>query len=324
MPRRGYVRTGTVITMDYERGTVRKNHPDSVKLREEIHWYRHLPTELGDLVPVVVDDEIDAHGYEMSLIPGPTLADLWVFGPHDWGFWKTVLGALGDTLDRLHRYTRDDQHDPAGAQQDMYVEKTLERIRLLSELRGCPLPETLWTGPLLDGNRLPGLDTVTRTLRDTYRRSGLAQPREQAIVHGDFHFGNLFYRTGTSPVTLIDPRGSFAGNPGTFGDPVYDDLKLGHSIIGRYDHVSAGSVHVTVDGDRFSTADPGDCGDTTPERDAASWLVDRIGDRYGLAADDLHLGVSVLLLSLAALHDDPDRQNGYLLRGLELYGDVVC
>lgn len=320
--RRVRMSTGTVITVDYARQVVEKSHPDAGKLRDEVDWYRLLPDDLRDLAPVVSGDGLGPHGYEMTLVPGPGMDELWVFGGHPREFWETAFGSLGSVLDRLHAYERQDAYDPSAAQRDMYVIKTLERIALLRPAAGVTLPPSLWTGPRLDGKPLPGLERVEETLAETYRRSRLAVPRPQTIVHGDFHLGNLFYAPSTAKITVIDPRGSFAGRRGVHGDPAYDDLKLGHSIVGDYDRVSLGSLRATGTEEGFVMGSPPPAG-AASARLGAEWLVDRVRREYGMAERDLLLGVSVLLLSLAVLHADPERQTSHLLRGLQIYGEVL-
>ena len=323
MERRAHTRNGTVITMYYDRQVVGKNHPDSVKLQDEVDWYRLLPVDLRDLAPDVVGSGLGTHGYEMTLVPGPTLAESRVFAARSWAFWKTALDSLGTALDRLHGHKRQDAHDPTGAQRIMYVDKTLERIALLRPAKNVTLPTSLWTGPHLNGRCIPGLELVEETLAATYLRSGLATPRAQTLIHGDFHLGNLFYAADTRTVTMIDPRGSFAGRRGTHGDPAYDDLKLGHSIIGGYDRVIFGSVRARRTADDVFTMNHSPTDASSTDRNSAEWLAERVRRTYGLTEHDLRLGISVLLLSLAALHADPNQQTSHLLRGLELYGEVL-
>jgi len=324
------MRTGTVITIDYSKRVVVKSHPDTDKLRDEVDWYRLLPADLRDLAPVVLGNGLGRRGfrllpgwYEMTLVPGPTMDELWVLGDHPREFWEAAFESLGSVLDRLHAHERQDAHDPAAAQRDMYVNKTLERVALLQPAAGVTLPSSLWTGPRLGGKPLPGLKRVEETLAETYRRSRLAAPRAQTLIHGDFHLGNLFYAPSTGKIVVIDPRGSFASRRGVHGDPAYDDLKLGHSIVGDYDRVSLGVLRATGAGEEGFVLGNSLSFAAASARFGAEWLVERVRREYGMTERDLLLGVSVLLFSLAALHADPARQVSHLLRGLELYGEIL-
>lgn len=318
---RTYFRTGTVIVTDYSKQTVTKKHPDRGKIRDEINWYRSLPADLTAFAPALVNVLEDEQGYEMTLIPGPNLAELWVFGAQGWGFWEVVLNEAADTIRLLHAHPRQDAHDAGVAQRTMYVDKTLERLQLLEPAKDVTLPAALWDGPRVDGKPLPGLLAVRDALESRYDHSMLAEPRPQTIIHGDFHFGNLFRLPQGRSVIMIDPRGSFAGPAAIHGDPVYDYLKLGHSIVGKYDQTSLGQVRARYSGTDFSFTQDSLSSQDRPDWQAGTWIVGQLMTDHGLGVEDFNLGVSLLLLSLAALHGDPALQTTHLLRGLQLFGE---
>ena len=56
-----------------------------------------------------------------------------------------------------------------------------------------------------------------------------------SIIHGDFCFSNILYNG--KGFKFVDPRGSFGGLKGIYGDPRYDYAKLLHSVEGRYEHI---------------------------------------------------------------------------------------
>lgn len=306
--------------------SVRKNGSDNDKINAEIQWFKNIPAGLSHFAPELLGEGRSEHStyYDLEFLAIPTIADLFVFGGHGSEFWRALLSKVGLCGDALHQHRfKTTTAVMAAANHQMYVTKTVERLQMLKQHRGWSLPEELWSGPVLNGRNLPGIEEVERRLESRYQRSTLAEPRDATIIHGDYHLGNLFYDLRYGRVRAIDPRGSFGGLPGLFGDPMYDELKLAHDILGHYSHVRSDLFILEQDGDLFNLRYTMSPAAEAVSALSAGWVSGRVADSYGIASTDLRLGVSLLLLSLAALHSaTPLRQQAHLLRGLELFAEV--
>jgi hypothetical protein len=309
-------RTGTHITFEDGGATVRKHRHDRQKLVDEILWYQSLPPDLVDIAPRVV--RTGDGWYDTERVEAPTLGDIWVFGAATSALWNAITGHIDSFLDRLHNHPAAESSDTRDHQSEMYVTKTIDRIE---QLRNGPhtLPDVIWKGAVINGTPTPGLDEVTATIEATYRKSGLAGRRRHRVIHGDFHLGNVFYLSDQDSLRLIDPRGSFGGRHGIHGDPVYDELKLAHSIVGNYDAVVSDAFDLRVDGRHADVTYHLSPAGRHGREGVEHWLWRRFETQYGLTATDVKLGVAVLLLSLAVLHHNPRQRIAHLLRGLQLF-----
>ncbi len=292
------------VRYDATRHTVHKTSTDRLKIDNEIRWYRALDGEAASLVPKLISCSPD--GYEIAYVPYPTIAA--------WGD-RLDIEALLEALDTcLLSLSRPVQVSAAVAQytaREMYVEKmtirlaataVASRIGHVEQVNGSPVPR-LSDMPVLVDRLAPLIHSA---------------PGRFGRIHGDLCFGNILY-DGGDRLWLIDPRGSFGHLVGCLGDRAYDLAKLSHSMLGGYDAIAADRYCLIVDGSsatlRIDTPKPDDRYRRWLEKQAAT---------LDLRLADIRLLEAVCFLSLAALHtESPDRQAAFMVRGLEIAGEVM-
>jgi hypothetical protein len=164
-----------------------------------------------------------------------------------------------------------------------------------------------------------GLGRCLAVLPEVMERSGVSDPPEFTIIHGDLCLSNVLYDRRSGFVRLVDPRGSF-GASGIFGDPRYDLAKLSHSFHGDYDFYVNGLFGLEVSEDGV---------ECRPFRSPLHETVRQMFDHWLLRRERAHyrairLIESLLFLSMAPLHADrPRSQLAFLARGLELFDRAV-
>ena len=308
------------VSVDLGRGVLRKASAHSEKLAREIEWYLALPAELQYLGPRVFGYRKDPGetSAEMEFYGYPALNDVYLHGAWDPGVWGQVLGAIGRAIDGMRQYKQ-----PAGAKarrealRSMYQAKTVERLGpILTDRRFRVFTEGTVR---INGRECMGLGRCLAVLPEVMERSGVSDPPEFTIIHGDLCLSNVLYDRRSGFVRLVDPRGSF-GASGIFGDPRYDLAKLSHSFHGDYDFYVNGLFGLEVSEDGV---------ECRPFRSPLHETVRQMFDHWLLRRERAHyrairLIESLLFLSMAPLHADrPRSQLAFLARGLELFDRAV-
>ena len=215
--------------------------------RGEVAWYakaerlgfRRIPQIISQS-PLVLERIRGQHAYQMGdLTPRER---------------RAVLADHLDALISLHDLGT--APAPAAEVREVYVEKTVSRVRSIAALA-------------------PGFDreSVTvngRKCRNPFAREpeaplegllGALQPERFAPIHGDPTFSNALVDDKLR-VWFIDPRGSFA-RTGIMGDPWYDFAKVYYSAVGGYDvfnrrqfklHIDHETVEVLMEESAFVAA----------------------------------------------------------------------
>lgn len=226
-------RAFNVLEHDGVRGVITKRSRNAEKLRDELQWYRELPSDLQVLAPRVVASEAGDHpSITMEYYGYPTLAELFVHGAIHPTIWNEILRKVTDVVQLFRAHpgpvTREDYRA-------MYVGKTRERIvRAAAQHDGIraytALPALVVNGrPCRNVSEL--LPFVERRADELYERSAATN----CFLHGDLCFSNILYDTASGVVRVIDPRGRWGSS--MFGDLRYDLAKLRHSVVGKYDFI---------------------------------------------------------------------------------------
>ncbi|WP_433652907.1 NTP transferase domain-containing protein [Micromonospora zamorensis] len=150
-----------------------------------------------------------------------------------------VLHRIVDCLSRLHDLRT--QPGDQSAVQEMYLHKTLDRVRRVRRLIPNLNEETLTVNGVRCRNPLhPRHESWLVDVMDAI------SVRDFTLIHGDPTFSNTLIGPDLS-VWLIDPRGTFADHA-FYGDPRYDWAKLLYSVEGNYDQFNRRRFEVRVDG----------------------------------------------------------------------------
>lgn len=294
--------------------TIRKVSQRSQKLRDEIDWYRELPSDLKVLTPRLISVRED--GDQVELVQEhygyPSLAELYVFGEIHNEAWNSILERLLEIHGAFRAYKGALRRDEFAS---IYVDKTFQRLNEFEPID--PELVRLFDASelVINGRAYPGWRHYEAQLR--LGAEELCDTAEATAIHGDFCFSNILYDLSHQIVRLIDPRGRF-GRKGVYGDPRYDLAKLRHSVCGYYDYIVSDmfDLSVTERGVEFEVF-------ATKAAPILASSFDRIVERRGLEAESIRLIEALLFLSMLPLHaDHPSRQKAMYVTAVKRMAEV--
>ena len=248
--------------------TASKNADDNEreKLCREIDYYSLLPHELNIYFPRVMSSAStwsNPH-IELEYICYPPLSDLFLFGNMHPETWRHVFITLKRVFDRFsdEKYMRPKNDSIL---KNMYFTKTQDRLKTLnSQLKTMagrlnPHQEIMKellnndnTGITADGLELTDLSNMVTDHEDAIMQV-IESCESFTIVHGDFNIANVLYDLPSATVRMIDPRGTWGGCNGIYGDPIYDWAKIIHSVAGLYDSIVKDLFTITPSNDHNET-----------------------------------------------------------------------
>jgi NDP-sugar pyrophosphorylase family protein len=303
-------------------GVLHKNGKNSEVLQAEIKWYRALPSQVQPLVPRVFSSSCrpEATYIDLEYIPVPTLAEYYLYANVSPDMWDYAITKI---LDLWHQYfynwyERGDQlrkgQAPYRKTLEMYWDKTQARLHI---------PEIQWIIDTkvntLNGRRLRAWQDLEQ---ETYQQvQFIAKRCHWSLMHGDFHFGNIFFDFGSGQLKLIDPRGEFGKSGerdsiGCYGDAHYDLAKFLHSFHGGYAHLSANMFELSRDGDDFTVVLHGGTDRERLLEVFAQWLTSK---KLRIDLNELMLLEGLLFITMLKFHkDNKERQLAEYLIGLNL------
>jgi hypothetical protein len=288
-----------------------KSSSNRAKIEAEREWFCKLPAELRIYTPGVLPaaDVEGGAAYRIEYCYLTTLNDIFVFGRLPPSVWRRIFDACSQFLDLARRHRPDTAPTADGL--DLYLDKTLTRLRQFAEEKGLDL-DTPWS---INGAPTPSLRQITERLA---AKIGAADDQNIATIHGDFCFSNILFDFRTQRIKVIDPRGlDNNGHKTPYGDVRYETAKLHHSVIGLYDHIIAGRFQV-------ASQAPYDLTLTLPSEPGLLAVQQLFMDAsFGgrtleyLKAHEISI---LLFLSMLPLHaDNPTRQWALLANALRLY-----
>ena len=237
------------ITVDKNRGILRKTSDDKDKFIGEIKWYLKLPKDIEYVSPRVFDysTSYDEPYVTMEYYSYHTLHELFLYGDLERQQWVDIFNRIRFVCDDFKRYTvKDDKM--LSSLEEMYLTKTVQRLdRLKKDERFRCFFENNIT---VNGNEYPCLEQVIQLLKKIIPAE-LYDVENFTIIHGDLCFSNIMVDSNLSFIKVIDPRGKF-GAYDLYGDRRYEMAKLFHSVDGKYDYIIKELFDVSFDVDSVS------------------------------------------------------------------------
>jgi 5-methylthioribose kinase len=173
-------------------------------------------------MPQYISDEGD-NGFSIEVCSGNTLQDMLVFDNIRSDAWLHILKRVMkqyliafDTCENACEATSDPHY--------MFHWNITQRFNQ-SERQGISIPHSAKVF----------LDETYMLLAKRMHYVGMYN-----VIHGDFHFGNIFYDASCDKVKAIDPRGNWDGRQTTSGYMLYDFAKLLQSVYAGYAWVVSG------------------------------------------------------------------------------------
>lgn len=180
------------------------------KIIDEYNWFNNMPDHLKRYCPKVLDQDLyaaDGSMYTMEKLIYSPLDKIMLFESNDSGLWN-------DIFEKLFKCFKDfNATEVAGEGSFMRAmyKKTVDR------LKGYPSHITK------DEKLIEEFMPIFKDICKKEDAKGYS-----TIIHGDFCFGNIMYKTEEAEVKVIDPRGSL------WGSYLYEMAKLYKSIVGNY------------------------------------------------------------------------------------------
>lgn len=237
-------RTFNHISVDTERGILRKTSDDKDKFIGEILWYLKLPTDLEYVRPRIYSYSMkyDNPYVEMEYYAYHTVHELFLYGNLNVNQWREIFKRILFICNDFKRYTISDEKIQDSLE-DMYLKKTLKRLELLKkDIKFSPLFSKKIT---VNGVAYLSLNEIEDILKKVLPLM-LYDVKHFNIIHGDLCFANIMVDNNFSFIKVIDPRGKF-GKFDIYGDGRYELAKLFHSIDGKYDYIIKGMFDIEYD-----------------------------------------------------------------------------
>lgn len=191
---------------------------------DERNWYHSVQHDknIVRLMPQYISDEGE-NGFSIEVCSGNTLQDMLVFDNIRSDAWLHILKRVMkqyliafDTCENACEATSDPHY--------MFHWNITQRFNQ-SERQGISIPHSAKVF----------LDETYSLLAKRMQYVGMYN-----VIHGDFHFGNIFYDASCDKVKAIDPRGNWDGHQTTSGYMLYDFAKLLQSVYAGYAWVVSG------------------------------------------------------------------------------------
>lgn len=307
------------ITIDKNRGILRKSSDDKDKFIGEIKWYLKLPGDVEYVRPRIFDysTSYDNPFVAMEYYSYHTLHELFLYGDLGRQQWIEIFNRVRFVCDDFKRYfVKDEKILPS--LEEMYLTKTVQRFdRLRKDNRFYSFFERNIT---VNGKEYLNLSAVNRLLKKIVPEF-LYDVEKFTIIHGDLCFSNIMVDSNLSFIKVIDPRGKF-GAFDIYGDPRYELAKLFHSIDGKYDYIIKDLFEVEYDIDNAEIA----C--SIKERktgfDLYKVFLETFKEEIGDDLKKIELIESLLFLSMIPLHSESfEHQLVMLGTGLDILNRVI-
>ena len=225
-------------------GTITKISADS-KLLDELNYYNliHKNSFFTKYFPRVFDNgktEKNEVYVELEYINYSNLSDKMIYSNNvDVDEWTSISNQLYNVLYSFRNVTSDNGLNYDDSFQKMYIDKTLNEFKKLSDSDAFFNKLTSISNITINGIRYKNFNIIKEEIVNLIKKRLLNG--DVKVIHGDFCFGNILSSVNLNKditsLRLIDPRGSW-GNFGIFGDPRYDIAKLYHSFDGCYEYIT--------------------------------------------------------------------------------------
>lgn len=307
------------ITIDRNRGILRKSSDDKDKFIGEIKWYLKLPADVEYVRPRIFDysTSYEAPFVAMEYYAYHTVHELFLYGDLSYQQWIDVFSRIRFICEDFKRYKVSDNNIIPSIE-DMYLTKTLQRF---DKLKKDSRFAAFFNNPIeVNGRRYCSLDGVTGILKKAVPEL-LYNIKEFNIIHGDLCFANMMVDSNLSFIKVIDPRGKF-GAYDIYGDPRYELAKLFHSVDGKYDFIIKDLFDIDYDLEKASIRF--EIQDRKRDFDLYSVFLDTFSSEIGDDIQQIEFIEALLFLSMIPLHSESlNHQMAMLGTGLEILNRVI-
>jgi len=305
------------ITVDPYSGILIKKSTNASKLSREIAYYQNLPSNLKSFFPRMfnfVHSETNPI-QELEYYSYPTLAEVYVYVSAPKFVWEKILHKLGRVV--FESFASFPEDVESTNLEEIFIEKCVFRIPSLLDASSFPNSLLQESDLFINGNRYQGLNSLLEGSRRILK--SIQSP--STIIHGDFCLSNIMCDVNSTNIKLIDPRGGFE-TTSCFGPQIYDVAKLGHSILGKYDLITADQFSLESEDPSSATyflnIHTRDCHLMVEDLFYSHFVCDRYEPRL------LKLVSGLILLAIPVYHlETPNRAIALFLQGIRMVSDAL-
>jgi hypothetical protein len=295
-------RTFNHISIDRERGILKKSSDDREKFIGEIQWYLKLPADLEYVRPRIYASSMryDNPYVEMEYYAYHTVHELYLYGTLTKSQWREIFKRILFICEDFKRYSVSD-NGIKDALNEMYLTKTINR---LERLRNTDDFERLFDDSIcINGVTYLNLTEIENILGKIIPVM-LFDINEFNIIHGDLCFTNILVDNNFSFIKVIDPRGKF-GKYDIYGDVRYELAKLFHSIDGKYDYIIKNKFNIEK---KMGHSNIFNYSIDTKNNELTDVFLDVFGETVGNNLKKIELIEALLFLSMIPLHAESKEQ----------------
>lgn len=307
------------ITIDKNRGILKKTSDDKDKFIGEIKWYLKLPADVEYVRPRIFNySTAYVNPYvSMEYYAYHTVHELFLYGDLTLQQWIDIFNRIRFVCDDFKRYTVQDANIRQ-ALEEMYLTKTLQRFeKMKKDERFIAFFESPIT---VNGKRYLSLNEIIIALEKAIPKM-LYDVDTFNIIHGDLCFANIMVDSNFSFIKMIDPRGKF-GIYDIYGDFRYELAKLFHSVDGKYDFIIKDLFD--LDYNTETSCINYRIQDRKREFDLYKVFLNTFAAEIGNDLRKIELIEALLFLSMIPLHGESMRHQMVMLgTGLEILNRVV-
>jgi hypothetical protein len=202
-----------------------------------------------------------------------------------------------------------------GSSRFLYRDKLMARLAEFKQAEGYKSVEVF----IAWHTNYSGIDNILEAYLTEFEKVEKRMMAEDKLVvsHGDLCLSNILYSKETKLLKFIDPRGS-SDKSGMYFDPLYDIVKLSHSILGDYDSIVNGLVDITFDDSMKASLTMKRSVSNENKTSFISFL-----ERQGYRVDLIRLLECSLFISMLPLHlDNLNKVTCLALQATKILDDV--
>lgn len=287
------------ITIDKQRGILKKTSQNKDKFIKEIKWYLKLPLNIQYIAPRIFNYSLsyDDPYVEMEYYSYSNLHNTFIYGNQPLDQWKLIFNSLGNVISELKKFKVEvNENQVSETLRKMYIDKTVKRLEELREDENFKL--FFNNKIIINGRQYKSIEYYIKCIPKLMELYDIYNIKEFQLLHGDFCLSNILYSLNSNTVRVIDPRGEF-GNFDIYGDIRYDLAKLSHSIQGKYDFIIEDLFELEINKTEINYMIY--CNDKHKQIEE---LYMRELCKYTASIDSIELIQSLLFFSMIPLHKD--------------------
>ena len=298
-----------------DRHTVTKTSSNIAKIKAEYKFYYFLPESMRSwfVLPYDYKEDGTQASYRMQRYHMTDLAIRYVHGAISTGEFEKIL----DTVFFFLKNRKEEEvswNEFYERRKELYIDKVEKRIEELKKHPDFAKVEAC----IKDGTDAGGIDDIVKRYEDIYDRMiGNKKDRlVKTVSHGDLCFSNILYSSDNSLMRFIDPKGAMEEKD-IFSDPLYDIVKLSHSVNGRYDFMNSGLYDIRLSDDmKLKLCIDGDV------REYRELFVKKIREA-DIDLKSVRLFECSLFLSMLPLHmDRPQKVVAFILNAINIMDEI--